>query len=293
MAKHLKIGLGSAIIGFLALAIVIIRGAMASKEDSGYVWDGVWLPVPIDVCMSFEPTIKEFTKRADHIVIGTVKETGTYDNSSPLYLVSVKKEVKGQLDEPLIHVTSNDPLHKGETYFLFLESSESPFIDYVNYRVTNLSWVNPVKDGVFLSGPFKDIRVNRLAKDIQSLPEAKFKNERTKVIDHVDSVQEMIGISDAVIMIKPLDYSMDNGVIRLFTFKILEKFKDDQRLLNAQSIILANTVEPGKKYLLFLKLLGDPDAVPSLQLAARHGSVIAEEDQANWEKVLGKLNAQK
>ncbi|MFD1736296.1 hypothetical protein ACFSCX_06915 [Bacillus salitolerans] len=245
--------------------------------------------------MSLENAIEKYS---DHVVLGTINAFEKLNNSRDIYKVTITDSVLGGTpEEILVYTTEKDILEMDKEYLLFIKDFSSNVYDK-DFFVLNEEFVIKVEEDGTLSRledvfkktyvpPFVEEKFNNygeLKKHIQS----NYKKEKTNKKQSVDKLSdhELVDKADHILSITVSEVTPEQNGLAIVGYKINKAYKNGN-LENVHSLLLPNTLEVGKEYLIFLNNREeDPGAVT---ITSREGSII-EKDTNEYKKIIKLLN---
>lgn len=246
-----------------------------------------------EVVLSFSENITEFkdindlVKYSHNIVIGKVDGKSSFDEGIDEYVFDVEKELMGKVTSKYINIYENKgSLEVGERYLIFLESWERELFPQTGYTSIDERAIMQISNGIidtnfFLTEKYNERDIEKIIKNYSEVKIANNKitgSEEIKVIDSIDSIEELSNQSDLIAKIKPNQIIYENKYVKEITFEILDQYKGT---INAKTLRVPSSVEIDNNYIIFLKEKENGNYT----LATRNGSVISEKDTEKWEAV--------
>lgn len=165
---------------------------------------------------------------AQFIVVGEVEGLEDYAIDGTKYKVKITQQLKGKLEEDVIDVYERpNDMKINQTVLLFLEGWESEFYPEPLFNALDESIMIIKNQDVKGNEKFLKDNLNlknNLIKFIQKEASSKsIKVEKRKVRDKVTSEEELINLSDYVVVLRPTEQILKNNNVKLVKIEILEK----------------------------------------------------------------------
>lgn len=228
-------------------------------------------------------SIDDVVGASSNIIIGTVIEKEAFSDFTDKYLVSVDKNIKGAANADDIDVyETKETLKVGDKYILFLQYHESVLYPNPTYTSVNKECIIKVVDNKLIGNSrfvSESLDLDRLVQNIENSKNiAANLNKKFNIINKYETLDEQIENSDYILIITPININKSNKYVSLVTAKAEAKLKGN--VSDELELILPSDIQEGKKYIVFLKHNTD-----ILELAAREGSIISEDQTDKWEEI--------
>lgn len=228
-------------------------------------------------------SIDDVVGASSNIIIGTVIEKEAFSDFTDKYLVSVDKNIKGAANADGIDVyETKETLKVGDKYILFLQYHESVLYPNPTYTSVNKECIVKVVNNKLIGNSkfvSESLDLDRLVQNIESSNNiAANLAKKYNIINKYETLDEQIENSDYILVITPISINKSNKYVSLVTAKAEAKLKGN--VSDELELILPADIQEGKKYIVFLRHNSD-----ILELVAREGSIISEEQADRWEEI--------
>lgn len=231
-------------------------------------------------------TLDDLIEESHSIIVGRVESVEKFSGSTNTYVVSVIKDLKGNMESQYIDVYEFNHLIEDEKeYVFFLSYWESPLYPKAVYSTILDSAFEVISGKVVGNGDYiKGENFSEYIEYIMSSPGIKTNNKPDyEIVEKAESLEELMNLSDHILHIQPFESHLENKYVKSLMVNIVETYKG--HFNSTYPLTLPPAVKTGKEYLVFLK--GE-----DYELATRDGSVISKDD-AQWEEAIEILNQNK
>ncbi|MFD1737188.1 hypothetical protein ACFSCX_11560 [Bacillus salitolerans] len=244
-----------------------------------------------------EMTLKNaIEKYSDHVVLGTINAFEKLNNTRDVYKVTISDSVLGGTpEEILVYTAEKNILEMDKEYLLFLKDFSSNLYDQ-DFFVLNEEFVIKVEEDGTLARlvdvfkktyvpPFVEEKFNNYG-ELKKYIQANYNKKKKINKQSVDKLNEkdLVDKADHIVIITVTEVTPVNNGLAIVGYRVNKAYKNGN-LVNVHSLLLPNSVEVGKEYLIFLRNTEGS----AVTITSRQGSIL-EKDSKEYEKMLKLLN---
>ena len=272
---------------------LLLAGCSAEPEAPNYdILTGMTQSTKIESIKTLDDVIQA----SDFIVLGTLTKIESFKTGEILYSIQIEQQLKGHSDieGQVIDVASQVKLsNENEKYLLFLDYIDSERFQSPIY--TSIIHSNPIITDTFTEGAFKEKSVTKIIKLVsESAQINNYTSYPRVIIEEASSLEVLYTLSDYIVHIKPKSSINENSRVKLVLFDLIQKYKGDENIMDRQYVILPSEIELDQEYIVFFNSIEEEGSdVPTLKLSTRVGSIIAKNNEDQWNTVIEMLRVVK